>query len=152
DCHAPYHSECWQENAGCAVYGCPQVPPTAHREALEIPAAYWGQENKPCPACGQQILAAAVRCRHCGATFASGRPEPPGEFRRRADIDAHRPRLRRQVIWFFVFCVMPFVAPVAVLLGLAWYSSHREAIRALPALYPGLCKIALGVGIGQTLL
>src|SRR5881275_814501 len=21
-CRAPYHSECWQENRGCAIYGC----------------------------------------------------------------------------------------------------------------------------------
>src|SRR5512138_2081358 len=71
ECQSAYHADCWQENGGCAIYGCAQVPATEGRAALEIPAAYWGQEEKPCPACGRQILAAAVRCRHCGATFAS---------------------------------------------------------------------------------
>jgi hypothetical protein len=22
ECNVPYHAECWQENNGCAVYGC----------------------------------------------------------------------------------------------------------------------------------
>src|ERR1700689_4080854 len=74
-CRSVYHSDCWQENGGGAGYGWPQVSPAEGRVALEIPAAYWGQEEKPCPRCKRQILAAAVRCRHCGATFSSSRPE-----------------------------------------------------------------------------
>src|SRR5689334_2486971 len=74
-CRAGYHRGCWQENGGCAVYGCAHVPAVESRRAIEVPMSYWGQENKPCPSCGQQILAAAVRCRHCGATFASARPQ-----------------------------------------------------------------------------
>ena len=150
DCHTDYHLECWQENRGCAVYGCPQVPPTEHRDALEIPASYWGQENKPCPACGNQILAAAVRCRHCGAMFSSGRPEDPREFRKRSDINERLPKLKRTIVWLFILCALPCAAPFAAVFGLIWYSSNREAIKALPALYSGLCKIALGVGVGQS--
>src|ERR1700722_19641558 len=41
DCHTEYHAECWQENQGCAVYGCAQVPDTEGRSALEVPTAYW---------------------------------------------------------------------------------------------------------------
>src|SRR5690242_14592696 len=82
ECHNADRPDCWQDNGGCAVYGCSQVPATEGRATLEIPAAYWGQENKPCPSCRQQILAAAVRCRHCGATFSSSRPEDAGEFRK----------------------------------------------------------------------
>lgn len=25
ECDLPFHAECWQENMGCAAYGCPQV-------------------------------------------------------------------------------------------------------------------------------
>ncbi len=25
-CDAPYHQECWEENQGCCVYGCPAHP------------------------------------------------------------------------------------------------------------------------------
>ncbi|HLG16305.1 MAG TPA: hypothetical protein VJH03_17630 [Blastocatellia bacterium] len=152
DCHTGYHVECWEENKGCAIYGCAQVPPTEHREALEIPASYWGQEHKPCPACDNQILAAAVRCRHCGAMFSSGRPEDPLEFRKRSEINERLPKLKRTIVCLFILCALPCAAPFAAVFGLIWYSSNRDAIKAMPALYSGLCKIALGVGIGQSAL
>lgn len=152
ECRSAYHADCWQDNGGCAVYGCAQVPATEGRAALEIPAAYWGQENKPCPSCGQQILAAAVRCRHCGATFSSSRPEDTAEFRKREEISARAPRLKRTAVLLFVFCALPCTAGLATIAGLIWYVANREPLQALPPLYTGLAKVGLGVGIGQTLL
>ena len=35
-----------------------------------------GARGEPCPNCGQSIMAAAVRCRHCGATFSSAKTAP----------------------------------------------------------------------------
>src|SRR5579872_4876548 len=85
-CNAVYHAECWKENGGCAVYGCAQVPAIEKRQAIEIPVSYWGQENKKCPSCGNEILAAAVRCRHCGTVFQSARPQESDEFRHRTAV------------------------------------------------------------------
>ena len=152
DCHTRYHAECWQENGGCAIYGCPGVPPTENRGTLEIPSSHWGQVNRPCPACGREILAAAVRCRHCGATFSSGRTEERSEFQKRAELNERLPAARRNIVILFVLSVIPCVAPLAALFGAIWYRSNRETIKALPALYGGLCKIALGIGAGQTIL
>jgi hypothetical protein len=152
DCRSAYHRECWQENGGCAVYGCAQVPPTEGRDSLEIPASYWGQENKPCPACGREILAAAMRCRHCGATFSSSRPEDRAEFQKRSEMSERMPRLRRAAVWLFIFCALPCTALFATIAGFIWYSSNREDINTLPPLYSGLCKAGLGVGAGQTAL
>ena len=152
DCQAQFHAECWQENGGCAIYGCPSVPATEHRTTIETPSSYWGQENRPCTRCGRDILAAAVRCRHCGATFSSGRTEERSEFQKRAEISERLPVARRNVVVLFVLCVIPCSAPVAVLVGAIWYWSNRETVGALPSLYGGLCKIALGLGIGQTVL
>jgi len=151
-CHAPYHAECWQENGGCAVYGCEQVPQVGMRSGMEIPASFWGRENKPCPACGAEILAAAVRCRHCGATFSSAQPEDAEAFRKRSEQGQTVPALRRQVIWIFIFCVVLLTAPIAAFFALAWRNSHREEIKALPALHAGLVRLALIVGLGQTAL
>jgi predicted RNA-binding Zn-ribbon protein involved in translation (DUF1610 family) len=151
-CHAPYHAECWAENGGCAVYGCEQVPKVGMRTGMEIPASYWGRENKPCPACGAEILAAAVRCRHCGATFASAQPEDAEAFRKRSEQGQIGPGLRRQAVWIFIFCVMPLTAPIGAVVALVWWNSHREEIKALPALHAGLARLALIVGCGQTVL
>lgn len=150
ECNGVYHADCWQENGGCAVYGCSQVPQIEQRQAIEIPVAYWGQENKPCPSCGQTILAAAVRCRFCGTTFSSARPEDAGEFGRRTSLERRVPALKRSVITLFILSVLPCTAIIGVVWGLIWYPSHRADVKTLPSIYSALCKIGLGVGIAQT--
>ena len=149
-CTARYHTECWEENGGCAVYGCSQAPAVESRRAIEIPPSYWGQENKNCPKCGREILAAARRCRHCGATFESVRPQDAREFQQQAELSERLPAVRRTVVWLFIFSVLTCLAPVGAVWGILWYPAHREEIRALPSLYGALCKIGLAVGIGQT--
>lgn len=151
-CHANYHSDCWQENGGCAIYGCVEVPKVEQRRAIEIPISYWGQENKPCPNCGREILAAAVRCRHCGATFSSARPEGAEEFQDRAALQQRLPGMKRAVVWIFVFSAVPCLAPIGALWGLIWFLSNRSRLGALPAVYAALCKIGLAVALGQCAL
>jgi len=149
-CHAPYHYECWQDNGGCGVYGCSQVPPIEQRRSIEIPLSYWGQENKPCPACGKEILAAAVRCRHCGATFASAQPEDTNAFQHRTALQERLPKIRQTIVWMFICSILPCTAPVGGIWGVVWYPSHKQEVQALPAVYQALCKIGIGVGLGQT--
>lgn len=150
-CRARYHDECWQENGGCAVYGCEQVPQVEARRAIEIPISYWGQENKPCPNCNREILAAAVRCRHCGATFDSARPEDAEEFQNRTALTERLPGMKRSVTWIFVFSVVPCLAPIGALWGAIWFGRNRRHLSALPAVYAALCKIGLAVAFGQCL-
>src|SRR6185503_659420 len=114
--------------------------------------SYWGQENKPCPSCGREILAAAVRCRHCGAMLSREGPEDPREFHKRAGINERLPSLRRTIVLIFILCAVPCIAPLAALFGIVWYFMNREAIKALPSLYTGLCKIALALGVCQSAL
>ena len=149
-CGAGYHADCWAENGGCAVYGCAEVPATEHRAALEIPVSWWGREHKPCPACGGEILAAAVRCRHCGATFQSARPEESAEFRTRKKLEQTLPATRTFVIGLFVACVLPCTAVIAAIVGCFWASNHREELRAMPAIYGVLCRLGIAVGFLQT--
>lgn len=152
ECRAEYHVECWNENGGCAVYGCTAVPQIEQRRSIEIPVSYWGQENKPCPACGQQILAAAMRCRHCGATFTSAHPEDSAAFSQRTALESRLPRIRQTVITLFVCSVLPCLAPIGGVAGLIWYATHREDVAALPSLYTALSRIGIVVGLGQTVL
>jgi hypothetical protein len=149
-CGTAYHADCWAENGGCAVYGCKSVPATEARSALEIPPAYWGQEEKQCPSCGTTIAAAARRCRSCGTMFAGAQPQSAGEFRRKQQLDRRGSGLRRMVIGLFALSVLPCTAPLAALFGWIWYRSEREAVASLPPLYSGLCRLALVVGAGQT--
>lgn len=149
-CGAGYHADCWEENGGCAVYGCSEVPATEHRAAIEIPVSWWGREAKPCPACGGEILAAAVRCRHCGATFQSARPEERAEFHARKKVEQSLPAMRTFVIGLFVACVLPCTAAIAAVVGAVWTWRHREELRAMPAIYGVLCRLGIAVAILQT--
>lgn len=151
-CHTEYHAECWTENGGCAVYGCAAAPPPAPRESIEIPVSYWGQEHKPCPACGKEILAAATRCRHCGAMFDSARPQDSAEFSRRTAQQERVPQLKRSLTILFVLSLLPCSAPFAAIFGAIWYPRNREDIRALPTVFPALCKIGLITATCQTLI
>lgn len=151
-CNAPYHRECWEYNKGCGVYGCAQVPATEKLDALEVPVSYWGKEEKNCPVCKKVILAAAIRCRHCGATFASARPESALDFSRRMVVEQALPRARKIGIWLLVLSILSCTAPFAAVAGPIWYFSHRREIDALPSLYAALCRIALVVAIAQTAL
>jgi len=152
DCAAVYHAECWQENSGCAVYGCPQVPATEKHHTLEIPMAYWGQEHKNCPVCGTQMLAAATRCRSCGMTFQTAAPTDRDQFAQHLWQQSRSPALRKQVVWVFVFSVLPCTAPIGLIVLILLYSAKREDIRTLPAIYDALSKIGMAVGIIETLL
>jgi predicted RNA-binding Zn-ribbon protein involved in translation (DUF1610 family) len=152
DCAAVYHADCWQENRGCAVYGCPQVPPTEKHDALEVPMAYWGQEHKNCPVCGTQMLAAATRCRSCGTTFDSAAPTDRDQFVQKLWQSSKSPALRKQVVWCFAACVLPCTAPIAIIVSFIFFAGKKEDIRALPAIYGALSKIGLIVGLAETLV
>jgi hypothetical protein len=150
-CHSVYHSECWQENSGCAIYGCPGVPKTEGRQGLEVAPSYWGQESKSCPACGQTIMAAAIRCRHCGATFESGRPVGAEQYREERRMRSQLPSTRRTATALFVFSLLPCTAPFAAVFGEVWRQGHQREVAALPPLYSGLVRLGLRIAQFQAL-
>ncbi len=150
ECRATYHGDCWAENGGCAVYGCPCVPETEKREDVEIPASYWGQEDKRCPSCGGTILAAARRCRHCGAEFATARQLHRVEYSREQARKARAPGVRNGVILLVAASLLSCTAPVALVAGFLWYRSVQEDLEKMPGLYAGLSKVALIVAAVQT--
>ena len=132
------------------MYGCPRVPRIEKLDDLEIPPAYWGQQEKSCPACRRTILAAALRCRHCGTIFASAAPQNQAQFRARSELAGRLPTAKRISIWMLVLGLIPFTAPIAAVLGAVWYAERREEIEALPAVNRAMCKIAVAVAATQT--
>jgi hypothetical protein len=147
-CHARYHQDCWTDNGGCAVYGCSQVPKTEGLKALEIPPAYWGREDKPCPRCGATIMALAVRCRHCGAEVVD-RPEERITYERRVERKERAPILRRFAITFVIMSLLPAVSLITLVGGTMYYRRNRSEIRRLPGGTDGLFRIAIATAAGQ---
>jgi hypothetical protein len=150
-CHARYHYDCWTENGGCAVYGCSQVPKTEGLKALEIPPAYWGREDKPCPRCGSTIMALAVRCRHCGAEVVD-RPEERLTYERRIERRERVPALRRSAIVFVVMSLLPVFSLITLIGGTLYYRRNRDEIRRLAGGTDGLFRISIVTAAGQCAL
>lgn len=120
ECSAPFHDECWEENGGCAVYGCDQTP--AATAAPPTPASVWGQEERDCPRCGDRIKIAARRCIHCGQTVepASGPAAPPSGL--------SSPGMGRAIL-LFVLGLIPITAPLVLLASGLWLWFRRRQLR-----------------------
>jgi ABC-type Fe3+ transport system permease subunit len=97
------------------------------------------------------ILASAIRCRNCGAILGSVRPEDSNAYEQRKAAEGRLPALRRGVVWLFIFCIIPFTAPIAAIGGVYWYLSNRQDLKRLPSLHQAVLKISLCVALGQTL-
>jgi hypothetical protein len=149
-CRTRHHKDCWDYNKGCGLYGCTQAPETEKLQEIEIPASYWGQTEKRCPRCNQVIQAAAVRCRYCGTTFETARPQDVVEFSakvtQKAAINTHR----RIGVTLLILSIIPCCAPVVAVGGLIWYIIARRDIAAMPPLYATICRLAVGISIGVT--
>lgn len=54
-CSQPYHEKCWEDNGGCAAYGCIQagmmmpLPPAAPSDPKPVPVAARAAEPQPAP-------------------------------------------------------------------------------------------------------
>jgi hypothetical protein len=151
-CHGVHHRDCWDYNSGCGKYGCASAPPTEKLNELEVPASYWGLDEKECPVCQNRIQAAAMRCRHCGTVFATTRPQQVGEFHAARTVKDDLPRLRRSVVILLVFSVLPCTAAITAIVGGIWYARNRTRLAALPTTQVAMAKIALLIAIGQTVL
>ena len=151
ECGVEHHDECWEYNGGCGSYGCGQAPEPEGLGSIEIPASYWGKEEKLCPACHREILAAAVRCRHCGSTFQSAQPQSETEFGRQTSLDARMGALRTASIWIFILSMFACAAPFVAVIGSIWYCRNRLEVNRLPGIHRALAKIALVLAIGQTI-
>jgi hypothetical protein len=151
ECKVSYHVDCWTDNGGCAIYGCAAVPPTEKLQDVEVPVSYWGKEDKACPACGQSIVALAIRCRYCGATFESSRPRDRHEFVADAIRKQRTPQLSKHAIWVLVTGLIPFTAPLCLIVGGIWFLRNRKELRELPATSRAMAMIGLGVAGLQTI-
>ena len=151
ECKTVHHRECWEYNKGCGLYGCARAPETEKLQEIEIPASYWGQTEKGCPRCGKVIQAAAVRCRHCGETFETARPQEVGEFAAKESQKAAMVTHRRMGVVLLILAVIPCCAPVAAVVGIIWYVIARREIAAMPPLQATICRLAVGIAVGVSL-
>ncbi len=151
-CSTSYHVECWEDNGGCAVYGCEHVPETDGLRAVEIPASYWGQERKSCPNCNKDIQAAAIRCRYCSARFPSAEPMHKMDYNDHLRQKVRLPGRKAITSTIFALCLVPGITIIGLIAAGIWYPISRKDLNVMPSVYSALLKIGIGVSVLQILL
>jgi len=140
-CHVLHHDTCWILVGGCARYGCANM---AEVEKPPEAPTHWGATEKKCPWCAEMIPLDAAVCPACGEKFASARPMS------REDLlpsmtDPEVRDLRRRARWLLVFSVLGVTSPLALLMGVIWYTSNRVAIDRAGGEAKVLTLVALGI-------
>jgi hypothetical protein len=151
-CGNVYHLECWEENGGCSQFGCKMAPVVKKRNEAEIPQSFWGKEEKVCPNCGKEILAAALRCRYCGARFKSEWPIESHEYETQERLRKKLPAIKRTLIFLFTTSIIVFSAPFGIVASCLWYKKNKKTLALLPSFFKTLIITGIIAGTTQILL
>jgi hypothetical protein len=151
-CQTVHHRECWDYNKGCGLYGCQEAPATEKLEEIEIPASYWGQTEKACPRCRKMIQAAAIRCRHCGLTFETARPQETSEFAAKQMQAVATKNHQRFGTVLLALAIIPCLSPFVAIVGILWYVLARRHISVMTPLHATICRLAVVIASAVTLL
>ncbi len=128
ECRQVHHRECWVEVGGCGTYGCKHAPsPDDEKRADVAPHAAWG-DTKKCPACKENIKAIALRCRYCGTDFATVDPLSVQDLHDQAEIVAAQRAMRMTVSVLFVLSLIGCLAPLMLIIDLAWVLPNRRPL------------------------
>lgn len=150
ECRLPYHSDCWEENGGCATYGCPAAPRTvkpAEPRADDVARRGWG-DTKKCPYCGEIIRAAALKCKFCNEVFASADPLTAADLTRQRMEKQTRGVEHTKAVIYFVASLLACGAPATAVIGGIWIFRDRPKFRAMDA----TDKVMIGCGFGISCL
>lgn len=147
-CQCQFHSECWQDNGGCAMPGCKNAP-ISLKKAGELPweRTFWGATNKICPSCGETIKVGELICPFCNESFDSVEPIRQEEFKDRLiGRTAEVPEKKIAVI-IFICGLLGITAPFNLFLGGTWYFQKRKILHESSPLYNLLAVSGLLISI-----
>lgn len=134
-CSQPYHHDCWKEIGGCGTYGCTAAPVATMKEDVpeDVFTPGWTAEKK-CPECGSSIIANALVCKVCRASFPTERPMTKEEWRDREYDEKELNKIKTNVIIQFILstlgCLFFIMLPVNALA--AFTDSWIFRVKRLP--------------------
>jgi hypothetical protein len=128
DCDIVHHEECWLEVGGCGTFGCKQAPAIDKGDqVVQGSLTAWG-DTKECPVCGETIKSIALRCRYCGMEFSTVDPLSASDLREQFVGRQKSNQFRNIVVATFVASLTGCLAPISLLLGLAYILPRREQL------------------------
>jgi uncharacterized membrane protein len=149
-CKLAYHADCWQENGGCAVYGCDQAPKhvkSAESSLDDVARRGWGN-TKQCPYCGENIRSAALKCKFCHEVFENAEPITSAEIDLKQLAKLRGSAQRSKAVVYLIFSILSCAAPVMALLGLIWVFWNRKKFKAMDM----SDQVMVYAGLGASLL
>jgi len=150
-CNADFHEECWNENGGCATYGCEYVPQTV--KDAEEQETYWGAETKKCPMCSETIAALANQCPYCKEEFDGIEPASREDVRNR--LLGRRKTSRSSgsgtAVLVFILGLLGCTAPFNLLFGGIWYKRNRGKLKEASPAHNLLAIIGLAISVVYTI-
>lgn len=150
-CQLPFHKECWNENKGCSAYGCESAAETEKEEAPPdfLTQNVWGG-SKECPACGKEIKGQALKCRFCGASFATRDAVTRDEYEKREYEGKELNNARNWVIAIFLASATGLLSPIMIFIsGILIFMKSLGSIdfKRLPQALQAILYVAFGVNV-----
>lgn len=120
-CETEYHTQCWDENAGCAAYGCLNAPKVTKSEKQQI-----NYNGKTCPFCKEEIVSSATICRFCKRHLPSDQA-----------MDDEKPVIgeNKSVIILFVLSLLGIFSPITLIWSLSYYFSTGKKMKQTNPLF-----------------
>jgi len=154
-CSQPYHHDCWKEIGGCGTYGCTAAPAVTIKETVQedIFTPGWTAE-KTCPECASKIIANALVCKVCRASFPTERPMTKTEWKDREYDGKDLNRMKIIVVAQFVLSALGCIFVIMLPLNLValFTDSWFFRVKRLPPVLKALFYAALSISILWTLI
>lgn len=123
-CQQSYHAVCWDENGGCAVYGCSLAPKVDKGDLGEE----WAQ-MEPCLSCGELIATGTRRCPHCDENLDHLRRQPTRQERRE---EKEKQTVLQHAFVVLALSLLPCLSPVMIVVSIAYLATKSKELASEP--------------------